>query len=326
MNHRGEPAVRAAAPSATRCRVSGRKPIAVESWRRVSSSRTGRPARRRAAIAASVTCGQVRSAEPKAPPTNGLITRTFVRGDAEAAGDLVPLIADPLGLAPQCQPLALPVRDGGVRLHRVVLLAGLHVGCIDANRRGSEGGIRIAFFGLGAASFLGGSLGSWFSERGIEADEGLGGGIVGHANQRRRIKSLRLCRCEHQRDGLTAKQNFSILQHAQLFSRDRVDRRPLGWALIRKPVGVEMREHEQHARCALSCRCVDRGDTPGRHRAVVGCRIRKAIRMKLGRIAGAARNFGRSIHTGEWCADSVHARPPVSAKARATVRRISSVL
>ncbi len=248
------------------------------------------------------------------------------RRNPETASHLIAFISYPLRFTPQCQPVALPFRYGGVRLHRVVLLARLHVGCIDANRRGSEGSIGVSLFGLGTASFLRGSLGRWLSERGIEADEGGAGDIVGHTDQRRRIKSLRLRRCEHQRDGLTAKQNFSILQHAQLFSRDRVDRRPLGWALIRKPVGVEMREHEQHARRALSCRCVDLGNTPGGHRAVVGRRVCKIIQVKLGRVASAARNFGRSVDTCKWCADSVHARPPVSAKARATVRRISSIL
>ncbi len=49
----------------------------------------------------------------------------LLRIDAEAARDLVPLVADPLRLAPQRQPVALPLRHGRVRLHRVVLLARL---------------------------------------------------------------------------------------------------------------------------------------------------------------------------------------------------------
>ena len=63
-------------PRATRWSVVGRNPVPKYIWRRVRTSLTGRPTWR-AASAAMVTWGQVRRDEPKAPPTNGEITRTF---------------------------------------------------------------------------------------------------------------------------------------------------------------------------------------------------------------------------------------------------------
>ncbi len=313
------------APSATRCRVSGRKPIAVESWRRVSSRRTGRPARR-AASAASVTCGQVRSAEPNAPPTKGLMTRTFVSRDAEAAGDLVPLVVDPLRLAPQRQPVALPLRDGGVRLHRVVLLARREIGRVNADGRSGEGRVGVASAGLRAAPFLGGRFGGGLASAGSKADARRGIRLVGDADERCRVQSLRLRRCDHERNGLAAEQDDGVLEHPELVARHRVDRGPLGGRLIGQPVGVQVRQHEQHARRAPGRYGVDCGDASGRDRAVMRRRVGEAVGMELGRIGGSARYLGGSVDPGKRRADRAHASAPVSVSARATVRRMSSTL
>ncbi len=165
-------------------------------------------------------------------PDEGVDDPHVLRGDAEAAGDLVPLVADPLRLAPQRQPLALPLRDGGVRLHRIVLLARHEIGRVDADGRGREGRVGIASAGLRAAPFLGGGFGGGLGEAGVEADARRGIHLVGNTDERCRVQSLRLRRRDHERDGLAAEQDFSVLQHFELFARDRVDRGPLGWRLI----------------------------------------------------------------------------------------------
>ena len=67
------------APSVIRCSCSSRCPLEVKLCGRVSASRTGRPTCR-AAIAASVTCGQTIALEPKPPPTKWVITRTSDSG------------------------------------------------------------------------------------------------------------------------------------------------------------------------------------------------------------------------------------------------------
>ena len=47
------------------------------------------------------TCGQVRSAEPNAPPTKGEMTRMCLGRDAEHGGDLVRHVDDPLASCPR---------------------------------------------------------------------------------------------------------------------------------------------------------------------------------------------------------------------------------
>ncbi len=256
----------------------------------------------------------------------GIDDAHLVGRDAEAAGDLVAFVADPLGLAPQREVFALPVRDGGVRLHRVVLLARLRVDRIDPDGCGGEGGVGVALAGLRTASLLGGSLGGRLGEAGVEVQLAAGIGRVGHADQRRRIQSLRLRRRHHQRDRLTTEPDLGILQHPQLLARHRVHRRPLGRRLIGQPLGVEMGQHQQHARRALGGRGVDRGDAAGGDRAVVRRRVGEAVGMELGGVTGAARHLGGPVHAGEGRADRGHASAPVSISARATVRRISSSL
>jgi hypothetical protein len=59
-----------------RCSVPGRPPTGPNICGRASASFTGRLTSR-AAMAASTTCDHVDPLQPKPPPTNGSITRTF---------------------------------------------------------------------------------------------------------------------------------------------------------------------------------------------------------------------------------------------------------
>ena len=68
-----------------------------------------------------------------------------LRRNAEHGGDLVGHVMHPLRLVPQGQAIAVPGRDGGVHLDRVVVLARDHVGLVDLDLGGRE-----RFFGIAA--------------------------------------------------------------------------------------------------------------------------------------------------------------------------------
>jgi hypothetical protein len=72
------------APSWTRCSCSSRWPVPVNICSRVSASLTGRPTWR-AAIAASVGCGQIIALAPKAPPMKCETTRILLGGMPSSA-------------------------------------------------------------------------------------------------------------------------------------------------------------------------------------------------------------------------------------------------
>ena len=67
-----------------------------------------------------------------------------LRRDAEHGGDFVGRVVHPLRLVPQGQAVAVPGRDGGVHLDRVVVLARDHVGLVDLDLGGRERSLGIA--------------------------------------------------------------------------------------------------------------------------------------------------------------------------------------
>ena len=68
---------------------------------------------------------------------------------AKDGGDLLRHIADPLGLVPQRQALALPGGNGGVQLDRIVVLARDGVGLFDLDLGSRERAIGVTAPGLG---------------------------------------------------------------------------------------------------------------------------------------------------------------------------------
>ena len=114
-------------------RLAGRKPVPKYICLRVSTSLTGRPISRAASAASSVR--PARSPLPKAPPTNGEMTRTESAGTPNTAAYASLRAAHPLGLVPHGEPVAVPAGDGGVQLHRVVVVAGHAVRQVSRRRR-----------------------------------------------------------------------------------------------------------------------------------------------------------------------------------------------
>lgn len=246
--------------------------------------------------------------------------------NTETPRDLVALVADPLGLAPKRQPPAVPLRHGRVRLHRVVLLAGMEVVTLDLHRGCGQRAFRIALPALRAAPLLLRRLGRRAREVGIEADAWRGIGRVGHADEPRPVLRQRLGARDHHRHRLAGISHLGVLQHAQLVTRYRIDRGPLLGHQVGEPVGVEMRQHQQNTGRALGGRCVDADNASGGYRAVGGRRIDETRWVELGGVARLARDLGQAIDATDRGADDGHANPPVSSRARAIVRRISSIL
>ena len=64
--------------------------------------------------------------------------------NAEHGGNFVGRVVHPLRLVPQRQAVAVPRRDGGVHLNRIVVLARDHVGVLHLDLGCREGSVRIA--------------------------------------------------------------------------------------------------------------------------------------------------------------------------------------
>ena len=141
---RPQPAVQSA-PSRTRWMVGVRYPTRENRCRRVNTTRTGRPSSR-AAIAARMTLGRGSPLEPNPPPTCALITLHPFHRQAERAGDR---LADGMAALVRVVEREVAVgedRGGGVRFHRVVVLARSAVGRIQLHRAAGEGAVRVALF------------------------------------------------------------------------------------------------------------------------------------------------------------------------------------
>src|SRR5919198_3139702 len=130
------------APSLTCWTVLGRWPTPVNICGRVSTSLTGRSTVR-AASAVKTTCGQARSPAPNPPPTNGARTRTLPSGTVNAAASAARHIG-PLGGVVDGEAAAVPERDRGEQLQRVVGLLRGCVGRLDRDLGGRQPGGHVA--------------------------------------------------------------------------------------------------------------------------------------------------------------------------------------
>ena len=237
------------APRATRCTVRGRWPVVKNICLRVSTSLTGRPTWR-AAMAASVTCGQVLRLVPKAPPMNGQITCTFSAGRPKMAAISACSLTTILALAPQRQPVAVPGRDGRVRLHRIVVLARDVVGRVDLHGRARQSAIGVA------APLVRVRCASGFRNDGLCLrvgridDRPLG--RIGDAQRRGGALGMVERVGDDDRNGLAVEADLIVLQHVQPLADGRVDRSPC--AARRQAGRVEVADHRDDAGHALDRR------------------------------------------------------------------------
>ena len=109
--------------------------------------------------------------------------------DAEHVRDLVPVVVRPLGLVVEGQPVAVPGRDGGVELDRVVVLARLDVARIDPHRRRREGPVGVADRGVGGPARLLVAAARLAGARGIEGGQARRR-VVGDPHEVRRVGRL----------------------------------------------------------------------------------------------------------------------------------------
>ena len=156
------------------------------------------------------------------------MTRMFSRRNAEHGGDLVGRVVHPLRLVPQGQSVALPGRDGGVHLDRIVVLARDHIGLVDLDLGGCERSFGIAAPCLGRPrlSLIGLLL---RRQNRLDASDvgGRGFGRVGDAHQRRRVVRLFERIGDHEGDRLALMAHPVVLEHVQALTDSRVDGAPL---------------------------------------------------------------------------------------------------
>ena len=183
--------------------------------------------------------------------------------DAEHGGELVGHVVHPLRLVPQGQAVAVPGRDRGVHLDRVVVLARDHVGLVDLDLGGREGSFGIAAPRLVRLDLaLVGLLVRRVHRLGAADVGGRGLGRVGDAHQPRRVGGLLEGLGDHERDRLALMVHPVVLEHVQALTD--------GWvreALVRsvgEPRRVAVGQDREHAGRPFGLRRVDRSDAAAR--------------------------------------------------------------
>ena len=250
----------------------------------------------------------------------------IVRRNTERLGDRLAHARDILRRVVEREPIAFPTRDGGVRLHRVVMFHRRRVHRLDADLRLCNSGVEIAprercrrtprlLRNIGVASRL------------IEAEHWRLQ-LVEYAQKRRGIGRALESVGDDQRDRLSVVMNDVVLQQRERAPRGRIDS---GHAVLRQGRRVLVRKHEQDAGRARGTGAVDPADAATRHGALDEDRISKPRLIELGRIAGRSGDFQRAVYTIDRATDYrahvvAHATPPAVRSARATQRCASSTL
>src|SRR4051812_31519508 len=181
-------------------------------------------------------------------------------------GDLIGDVSHPLRLVPQGQAIAVPRRDRGVQLDRIVVLARDRVGLVDLDLGGCERSFWIATPCLGwpALALIGLLL---RRQHRLDARNVGTPGFrrVGDAHQRGRIVRLFECFGDHESDRLALMAHPVVLQYVQALTHVRVYR---GFVLaISKSRHIAMGHDRHHAGRAFRRRALDGGDAAVRDRA-----------------------------------------------------------
>ena len=250
----------------------------------------------------------------------------IIRRNAERLGDRLAHARDILRGVVEREPIAVPTRDGGVRLHWMVMLHRRRVHRLDADFRLRNSGLEIApREGCWCTPRLLRSIG--VASRLIEAKHRRLQ-LVEYAQKRRGIGRALESVGDDKRDRLSVVMDDVVLQQRQCAPRRRIDR---GHAVLRQSRRVLVRKHEQDAGRARGDGAVDPADAAARHGALDEDRISKSRLIKLGRIPGRSRDFQRAVDAIDRATDHgahvvAHATPPAVRSARATQRCASSTL
>ncbi len=103
--------------------------------------------------------------------------------NAEHAGNFVCVVVNPLGLVPEGELVALPLRNRCVGLHGVVVFTRLHVRLIYPVRGSGERTIGITLPAFGAAALLLCRRRSRLRTRGVETGERVCVDVIFHSNE-----------------------------------------------------------------------------------------------------------------------------------------------
>ena len=126
--------------------LDGRRAVAGQEEHLLPAQRdfTGRPPVTFAASAVSTTCACGSPLEPNPPPTCGATTRSAPPPRRRAAPASCARCARPLRGVEHQQPVAVPLRHGGVRFHRIVVLGRGCVGAVNNDGGARQGGVRVS--------------------------------------------------------------------------------------------------------------------------------------------------------------------------------------
>ena len=223
-------------PRRSRYSYEGRKPVPKYICLRVRTTLTGRFISR-AASAATTVCGQQRSPLPKAPPTKGLMTRTESSGTSNTVESSVWVPTTHCVLSHTVSLFAVPAGDGGVRLHRVVVVARHPVRQVHPHRRLAQAGLGVTARVLGRLARLGlGQVG-----RGLL-------GVIADLHQARAVLRGLQRGGHHDGDRLAVEEDLVVLEDPQPAAGKVV--RP-GIVAVRQLRRVAVMDHPQHARMGL---------------------------------------------------------------------------
>ena len=225
--------------------------------------------------------------------------------DAERGGHLLLHVIDPLRLIVEGELVAVPGGDGGVQLHRVVVLVGVRVGLFDLHRGAVESLVRLAALVVGR--LLGDAVGLHLVRReplgrGVrEIEDGLRL-VVGRADERGGVRGALERVGHHDGDGLAVVVHLIVLERLERAADLGVHQR-LGLLRQHHLAGVAVRDDRQHAGGLLGRGGVDLRDPPLGDGAEDEDAVGHVLDLELGGVARAARHLEPAVHAAHRRSD-----------------------
>ena len=204
----------------------------------------------------------------------------------EQRRDLGPHDVWALGGVVQHQGVVDPVRDSGVRFHRIVVDHRGRIGLVDRDRGDGHGRVHVADRGVGgkAAAHLLGSV--EVLAAGVERDVG-GPLVIGHAHLRGGFTGHLRARRDDRADHLPAESDLVVLQDEQFVV-----------VVDGQPGGVVVGEHRDHTVDPLGHGGVDLADTASDDRRLDHEAVQRIRLRMLHRVGRETAEFGRSVEAG----------------------------
>ena len=209
--------------------------------------------------------------------------------NAEHRGEFPLGAADPLGLVPDDEAVAVPACDGRVRFHRVVVVARGIVGDVQFDRGTSERGVGVAA-----------RVGGGFAGRGRVQVGGRLVCVIPHFDQPGGVLRGLEGVGDHDRDGLAEKPDPVVLEDAE----------PVAFGIVRvravavgEPGRVEVADHRPDAGVGERGAVVDRRDASHPDAAVNHDGVQRAVDFVFGGVGGVPGHLEPTVHPGNRGSD-----------------------